>query len=469
VLWSLEFDRFVLWCIVGRVCLPVCLTTILSWSLLWHGDRSRLAHRPRPNNSNSNGNGNGNGSATTTPCLFANKEILEKKDSRADSILRTLRDQEKELKSICAETHEVDKKSVQLQRSIESQGLEESLQRAREKGKRLESEVKQEEDIEKTRNAEIQQTRESCGVKGQECTELTKQLAEAKKMNADEEHKLRCQLKVDKTEVEGLLKEKEEKMFQIEEQNRTNEKLSKEIEDYEYYRKSKEEYNTAMAVRSEKKKELLARHNELKRKLQEQEELEKASLIRKKKAEDETNQAQAKKKENSDKETTIVIPGKVEMTRLTEQKMKLAAQIGEASKIFEQEQTAEQEALVAKEDAAREANKLAEKVQAEVRAQQEEIKIVSEKQQECKESHQEQIASHESLREKLSGTYETEMEVYNARYKERHDHLSRKFLQKLEDLKSTYESNKFKMEVFEHGTRLLEDVNKLELESANAD
>ena len=288
-------------------------------------------------------------------------------------------------------------------------------------------------------------------------------------MNADEEDKLRRQLKVDKAEVERLLKEKEEKMLQIEEQNRTNEKLFKEIDDYEYYRKSKEEYITAMAVRSEKKKELLARHNKLKRKLQEQEELEKASLVRKKKAEDEKTQVKAKKKENSDKEATIVAPGKAEMTRLAEQKMKLAAQIGETSKISEQEQTGEQEALVAKEDAAREANKLAEKLQAEARTQQEEIKIVSEKQQECKESHQEQIASHESLRDKLSGTYETEMEVYNAKYKERHDQLSGEFLRKLEDLKSTYESNMFKMEVFEHGTRLIEDVKKLELESANAD
>ena len=119
-----------------------------------------------------------NNNATSTASTLSTKEIFEEKDCRANSILSTFRNEEKELKSIRVETRDRDEKSLRLQQSIESHGLEESLKRAREEGKRLESEVKRDDDTAKTRNAEIQQTREACGSKGQECMELVSSLPE---------------------------------------------------------------------------------------------------------------------------------------------------------------------------------------------------------------------------------------------------------------------------------------------------
>jgi len=401
--------------------------------------------------------------------LLSKKEILERKDSRANSILRNLEDKENELKSIFAENRNLYEKRLRLQQSMESQGLEESLQRAREEEKRLEAEVKQDEDTQKTRTVEIQQTRELCGTKGQECTELTKQLSEAKRANGNEQNKLRQQLEAETTKLQRLRKEKEEKMLEVDEKKSKNQKLSKHIEDWEYYTKSMKEYRAAKEVRSEKMKKLQERQNQLKLKLQEQEKLEKASLLQKKKAEEEANRVRVIQKENSDREAALLAAGKEELTKLAEEKMQLASQISETSKISEQEQAKEHEALAAKEEALKDANQQVELLEGKLRTQQEETKATSEKHEEFKRLHQEQIASHESLTRKFSGMYEAEKKIYEAKYKERHNQLSGEFVRKVQDLKSSVEQTKFKMEVFEQGSRMLEAVKIFEHENAKAD
>eukprot|EP00536_Pseudo-nitzschia_multiseries_P019084 jgi/Psemu1/58818/gm1.58818_g len=255
-------------------------------------------------------------------------------------------------------------------------------------------------------------------------------------------------------------------MLEVEKQTRSNEKLSKYIEDWEYYTKSMKEYKASKQVRSEKMKELEERQNHLKLVLQKQEELEKASLLRKQNAEEEAKKARVAQKENTEKDATIVATGKAELTKMAEHKMRLAADIGDTSKISEQEQAKEREALLAKEEAMNEANRQVKLLEGQFRAQQDEAEVESEKLEEFKRSHNEQISSHKSLARKFSEMYETEKELYDAKYNELTDRLTEEFVRKLQDLKSTAKRTQFKKEVFEQGSRMLEDVKTFELKNA---
>ena len=290
-------------------------------------------------------------------------------------------------------------------------------------------------------------------------------MSEAKKYNANEEAKQLQQLQAEKVEVDRLTKAKEEKMVQIEQQKRILEECSRQMNDYRYYCNSKEDYKNTTTVRSEKNKELLARQIEVQRKFQEQQETEQASLLRKQQAVEASSLAEAKKKENSDTEITIIIPGKAEVAKLTEQKMRLADQIGDASKNSEQEQAREREALVAKTDAKKNAKEQAENLETEYQVKQEERQTASQKQQEFHKSHEEQISSHQSLKKKFSEMYETEKHVHDTKCKERHDRLSKELEQHSEDLKWIHESNKFKIEIFETGIQKIEDAKMAELDA----
>ena len=288
---------------------------------------------------------------------------------------------------------------------------------------------------------------------------------EAKKFNANEEAEQFQQLQAVKVEVERLKKAKEEKMIQNEQQKRKLEECSRQMDYYQVYCKAKEDHKNAMIVHSEKQKELLARQIEVQRILQEQQQMEQASLIQKQQAGEAVSLAEAKKKENSHAENTIIIPGKAEVAKLAEHKMKLAGQIGDTSKNLEQEQAWEREALAVKTDAKKDAKEKAEKLGIEYQAKQEESQTANQKHKEFQKSHEEQISSHESLKQKFSEMYVTEKRVYDTKYKMRHDQLSKELEQHSEDLEWSHESEKIKIEIFETGIEKLEDAIMAEIDA----
>jgi hypothetical protein len=451
---------------------------------------------------------------------LSNKEILAKKESRADVMLHALKNETKSLEAARAKIRVFQEKRARLEESMESQGLEESLERAREDERRLQSELMQEQDAKVTRIVEIQHIRESCGAKAQQCTDLVrceyvpslvkgreyiglshrlslpltclhfpspimhrhrrwyrqsvaprfyqtqaKELSEAKKSNAKEEADLLQQVQTIQAEIEDLLKNKEESMLQIELEKRNLEKASKEMDDYHYYCKAKEDYEKAKVLRNERKKELLARQAEAKSKLEQTQEAEQASLLRKQQAEEAMRLAEAKKKENSETEINIVLPGKAELAKLAERKMKLAEQITEASKNAEREQAKEHEALAAKTQAKKDAIEQAEIFETKYKAKQEEIEATSKMHQEFVSSHNEQIAYHESLSKKFAEMHQAETEAYETRLREGRERYSEKILRHVEEQERIADAHAFKLDVFEQGILLLEDSAKVEREA----
>jgi hypothetical protein len=295
----------------------------------------------------------------------------------------------------------------------------------------------------------------------------TKKLSEAKKSNAKEEANLLNQVQTIQAEVDRLFQKKEEAMLQIELEKRNLEKASKEMDDYNYYCKAMEDYKKETALRSERKKELLARQAEAKSKLKETQEAEQASLLRKQQAGEAMRLAEAKRKDNSETETNIVLPGKTELAKLAERKMKLAEQIAEASKNTEREQAKEREALAAKTKAKKDVIEQAETLETEYKAKQEEIEATSKMHQEFIRSHNEQIASNESLVKKFEEIHEAETEAYETRLQEGRGRWSEKLLRHVEEQESIADVHAFKLDVFEQGILLLEDSQKVERE-ANA-
>lgn len=257
-------------------------------------------------------------------------------------------------------------------------------------------------------------------------------------------------------------------MLQLELGKRNLEKASKEMDDYHYYCKAKEDYEKAKVLRSERKKELLARQAEAKSKLEKSREAEQASLLRKQQAEEAMRSAEAKRKENSETETNIVLPGKAELAKLAEQKMKLAEQIAEASKNAEREQAKEREALAAKTQAKKGAIEQAEILETEYKAKQEEIEATSKIHQEFVLSHNEEIASHESLSKKFAEMHEVETEAYATRLQEGRERYSEKILRHVEEQERIADAHAFKLDVFEQGILLLEDSEKVEREANDA-
>ena len=256
-------------------------------------------------------------------------------------------------------------------------------------------------------------------------------------------------------------------MLRIELEKRKVEEAKKQIKDYEYYCKAKDDYHKQVEIRSEKKKELLALQIEAKRRLQEAQEAEKASLLRKQEGEESMRLAEAKKKGNDEMEINTILPGKEELAKLTERKMELASEIGEFSKEIERDQAKEREALTARAKARDDATEHAEQLATEYRVKQEENQAASKKHQEFRKSHEEQIASHRSLEEKFSGMYEAQKEAYNSKLEEAHERWSEKLSKHAQEQERMYEAQAFRVEVFEKGIVLIEAAQAAEREASD--
>ena len=106
------------------------------------------------------------------PSSMSNQEILAQKASRSEKMLQALKDATNSLEVVETEINGLKEKQNQLETSMEFQGLQESLERAKEEERRAQSEILQDRDTEATRVVEIQQLHESCGTKAQKCTDL---------------------------------------------------------------------------------------------------------------------------------------------------------------------------------------------------------------------------------------------------------------------------------------------------------
>lgn len=257
-------------------------------------------------------------------------------------------------------------------------------------------------------------------------------------------------------------------MLQIELEKRNIERSSNEIENYNYYCKVREDDKRKASLRKERKKELLALQAEAMRKLMEAGDEEKASLLRKQKAQEAMTLVEAKKVANAETENKMVLPGKTELARLSERKVKLAEQIAEASKNAEKEQVKESEALAAKLRAKNEAISLFEKVSAEYKAKQEEIETTNNTHQEFIRSHNEQIASHASQAEKFVQLQMTERGAYERRLAEGKERWSEKLLHHVKEQERVFEAHAYKAEVIEQGILMLQDAEKDEREAHQA-
>jgi hypothetical protein len=136
-------------------------------------DPSTLALQPvTPDGRNQETTDRENGERLLSRRPLSNQEILAEKESRADEMLQALKNETKSLEAIRVKIRGLQEKRTRLEESMEFQGLEESLERAREDERRLQSELMQDKDAKATRIVEIQQIRESCGAKAQQCTDL---------------------------------------------------------------------------------------------------------------------------------------------------------------------------------------------------------------------------------------------------------------------------------------------------------
>ena len=124
-----------------------------------------------PENDPQGGDGDGDDSSTRPR---SNKEVLAEKEARANAILQELKEETKSIEAVRAEIRGLDERRVQLEESMKFQGLEESLKRAQDEDRRLQSEIKQNRDARATRIVEIRQSRESCGSKAQKYTDLVR-------------------------------------------------------------------------------------------------------------------------------------------------------------------------------------------------------------------------------------------------------------------------------------------------------
>lgn len=102
----------------------------------------------------------------------SNKIILVEKSNLVNSILQTLQSNDQCMHDTEIEKAGLNEKRIQLEESIELQGLRSSLEREREEVRRYESEVQKSGDAKATRIVEIQQSRDSSGLKAQKITDL---------------------------------------------------------------------------------------------------------------------------------------------------------------------------------------------------------------------------------------------------------------------------------------------------------
>lgn len=263
-----------------------------------------------------------------------------------------------------------------------------------------------------------------------------------------------------KAEIESLRKMKEEKMMKSEQQKRKIQECTKQMDDLHAYRKAREDFESATVVRSERKKELLVRQIDIQNKLKEQQRMQQASLIRKEQAKEVADAVQAKKKANSDIDTSIIVPGKAEMAALAEDKTNFASQIGNASKNSEQAQAREHEALVAKMDASKDVKEQVEQLESDFAQLSQELE---EKKDEYHTFHHKlqegQIKSHKSLEIKFSKMYEVDEKVFDSKYEERRAQLSQELQERKDGYTLDIESNEAGMHMLEAGKNLLSSLN----------
>jgi hypothetical protein len=285
-------------------------------------------------------------------------------------------------------------------------------------------------------------------------------LNEAKKSNAEEEAERLQKIQAVKAETESLRKVKEERMMKSEQQKRKIQECAKQMDNLHAYRKAREDFENAAVVQSERKKELLARQIDIQNILKEHQRMQQASLIRKDQAKEAADAVEAKKKANSDIDTSIIVPGKAEMATLAEEKMKFAGQIGNASKNSEQAQTREHEALVAKMDASKDVEERVEQLESDLAQLSQELQ---EKKDEYHVFHHKlqegQIKSHKSLEDKFSKMYEVEEKVFDAKYEERRAQLSEELQERKDEFILDIESNEAGMHMLEAGKNLLSSLH----------
>ena len=256
--------------------------------------------------------------------------------------------------------------------------------------------------------------------------------------------------------------------LQIEIEKRNLGKATKEMDEYHRYIKAKENYKKQKNIRIEKKRELLALKAKAESTLKNAQQAEQVSLLRKQEGEEAMRQAEALKKSNSEAEINIVLPGRAELGKLTEQKMDLAKQIAEFSKNSEKEELKEREALAAKQEAKKDAIEQTQQLELAYKAKQEEKEAIIRVHQEFIQSYKDQISSQQTLVEQFTEKYEIESEAYKQRLAEARKQMSEKFLRHAEEKKRSVDALMFKREVLEQAIFLIKDTEKAERE-ANAE
>jgi t-SNARE complex subunit (syntaxin) len=115
-----------------------------------------------------------NGNNEEESSRVSNRRIVDEKNALGDTILRTLRKEIRDIKDTEMEQKNLNEKRVQLEQSMELQGLRQSLEREQGNVRRLQSEVQQDRDAKSTRVVEIQQSHDSSGTKAQKIIDLVR-------------------------------------------------------------------------------------------------------------------------------------------------------------------------------------------------------------------------------------------------------------------------------------------------------
>jgi hypothetical protein len=122
----------------------------------------------------SNGNNEEERGGGDTSSRESNRRIVDGKNALGDTILRTLQKEDRDIKDSEIEQENLNERRVQLEQSMELQGLRASLEREQGNIRRLQSEVQQDRDAKSTRVVEIQQSHESSGTKAQKIIDLVR-------------------------------------------------------------------------------------------------------------------------------------------------------------------------------------------------------------------------------------------------------------------------------------------------------
>ena len=102
----------------------------------------------------------------------SHQDVTIQKLSQTDELLQIIRNEAKAIDAAWNEVYGLKEKYNQMKKSIDLQGLEDSLMRVREEERRLESELQKAKNVKATRIVEIQQIRESHGAKAQKYADL---------------------------------------------------------------------------------------------------------------------------------------------------------------------------------------------------------------------------------------------------------------------------------------------------------